>query len=337
MLAQRILEGDLRAASRLMRDIDDGLASARAELRALFPRTGRARILGITGSPGAGKSTLTDRLIAAYRRQGKTVGVVAVDPTSPFSGGAILGDRIRMQDHATDPGVFIRSLATRGSLGGLSRATSDVVRVMDAMGKDVVLVETVGVGQDEIDIARLAHTTLVVTVPGMGDDVQAIKAGILEVADVFAVNKADREGADRTVRELKSMLELRHAVEAPRAMRGPHSAVHLGKAEEGTWEPPIVKTVATKEEGIAELVAALDGHFDHLKERGELPHREAQRAKAEFIAMLKDRLLESALAALEAVGTLDEIAGRIARREQDPYALGEALAEQLLRAGKGLA
>jgi LAO/AO transport system kinase len=338
MLAERILEGDLRAASRLMRDVDDGLLSARAEMRTLFPRTGRARILGITGAPGAGKSTLTDRLIAAFRARGKSVGVVAVDPTSPFSGGAILGDRIRMQEHATDPGVFIRSLATRGSLGGLSRATSEVVRIMDAMGKDVVLVETVGVGQDEIEVCRLAHTTLVVTVPGMGDDVQAIKAGILEVADVFAVNKADREGADRTVRELKAMLELRHAVAPPRGgLTGPHTAVCTERVDDGSWEPPIVKTVALKDEGIGELVEALDSHQKHLQQSGELANREAQRAKAEFIAMLKERLLESGLAALQGVGTLDEIATRIARREQDPYALSDALAEQLLRAGKGVA
>ncbi len=331
MLAEKIIAGDLRAASRLMRDVDDALPGARAELRSLFPKTGRARIIGITGAPGAGKSTLTDRLISAYRKQGKSVGVVAVDPTSPFSGGAILGDRIRMQDHATDPGVFIRSLATRGSLGGLSRATSDVVRIMDAMGKDVILVETVGVGQDEIDICRLAHTTLVVTVPGMGDDVQAIKAGILEVADVFAVNKADREGADRTVRELKAMLELRHAVAPPSGARGPHTAIRTDKPDDGSWEPPIVKTVALKDEGIGELVGALEGHLGNLKESGGLAAREAQRAKAEFVSMLKERLLESGLTALATVGTLDDIAHRISRREQDPYALAESLAGQLLK------
>src|SRR4051812_7153999 len=191
-----------------MRLIDDAQPEAEASLRELWPRTGRAQIVGITGNPGAGKSTLVDRLIALLRAAGKTVGVLAVDPTSPFTGGAILGDRIRMQDHALDTGGFIRSLATRGQLGGLSRATSDCARVLDAMGKDVILIETVGVGQDEIEICRLAHTTVVVVVPGLGDDIQAIKAGILEVADLFAVNKADREGADRTVRDLRSMLEL---------------------------------------------------------------------------------------------------------------------------------
>ncbi|MFN7132180.1 MAG: methylmalonyl Co-A mutase-associated GTPase MeaB, partial [Myxococcales bacterium] len=305
MLAKRILEGDVRAASRLMRNIDDGIPSATAELRALFPRTGRARIIGITGSPGAGKSTLTDRLIAAYRRQGKRVGVVAVDPTSPFSGGAILGDRIRMQAHATDDGVFIRSLATRGNLGGLSRATSDVIRVMDAMGMDVVLVETVGVGQDEIDIAQLAHTTVVVVVPGMGDDIQAIKAGIFEIADVFAVNKADREGADRTVRELRSIMELRHA-----------TAPHPKEGDPVQWEPPIVKTVAAREQGIDGLVEALASHERHLTETKQLSARETARARAEFLALLRERLLAGALRTLEGFGTLDEVAARIARREQ---------------------
>src|SRR5512138_3269798 len=228
-LADRVLSGDVRAAARLMRDLDDRLPQAEASLRALFPRTGRAFVVGLTGSPGAGKSSLTDRLIGHLRRQGKTVGVVAVDPTSPFTGGAILGDRIRMQDHALDPDVFIRSMATRGNLGGLSRATSDVVTVMDAMGKDVVLVETVGVGQDEIEVAELAHTVVVVAVPGMGDDVQAIKAGVLEIADVFAVNKADREGADRTVRDLQQMVELRRTVAARPGLD--HDAQHRFHAE----------------------------------------------------------------------------------------------------------
>src|SRR3989440_1484116 len=218
-----------------MRLIDDNQPAAEAELRALFPRTGRAQIVGITGNPGAGKSTLVDRLIAHLRAAGKTVGVLAVDPTSPFTGGAILGDRIRMQDHALDTGVFIRSLATRGQLGGLSRVTSDCARVLDAMGKDVILIETVGVGQDEVEICRLAHTTVVVVVPGLGDDIQAIKAGILEVADVFAVNKADREGADRTVRDLRSMLELSQS-------RG-------GPAGKDDSEVQIVKCVASRDEG----------------------------------------------------------------------------------------
>jgi LAO/AO transport system kinase len=299
-----------------MRDVDDGLPSAVPELQALFPHTGKAIVVGLTGSPGAGKSSLCDRLIGHYRSEGRKVGVVAVDPTSPFSGGAILGDRIRMQEHATDPDVFIRSLATRGNLGGLSRAASDCVRVMDAMGKDVVIVETVGVGQDEIDIAGLAHCVVVVVVPGMGDDIQAIKAGILEVADVFAVNKADHEGADRTVRELHAMLELRHAT--------------LPKATADTaplWEPPIVKTVATAKTGVDELAAAIASHLDFLARSGQRAARETQRARVEFIAILRDRLLASALARLEAErGRLDEVASRIAARTADPWALAEELA-----------
>ncbi|SES86823.1 methylmalonyl Co-A mutase-associated GTPase MeaB [Stigmatella erecta] len=338
-LSQRVLAGDIRAASRLMRNIDDGVQSATADLQALFPRTGRAYIIGITGSPGAGKSTLTDRLIARYRKQGKRVGVLAVDPTSPFTGGAILGDRIRMQEHATDPGVFIRSLATRGNLGGLSRATGDCIRVMDAMGQDIVLVETVGVGQDEIDIAQMAHTTIVVAVPGMGDDVQAIKAGILEVADVFAVNKADLDGADRMVRELRMMLELRHAVKAPAMDHDAHHRMVLAKAQghhveeppsAREWEPPILKVVAARNQGIDELVDAVEQHRLFLDETGLRRDRERARAAMQFVALLRERLLRGALGRLERErGRLDEVASRIAERQADPYALAEELASQL--------
>ena len=338
-LSQRVLAGDIRAASRLMRNIDDGVQSATADLQALFPRTGRAYIIGITGSPGAGKSTLTDRLIARYRKQGKRVGVLAVDPTSPFTGGAILGDRIRMQEHATDPGVFIRSLATRGNLGGLSRATGDCIRVMDAMGQDIVLVETVGVGQDEIDIAQMAHTTVVVTVPGMGDDVQAIKAGILEVADLFAVNKADLDGADRMVRELRMMLELRHAVKAPAMDHDAHHRMVLAKAQghhveeppsAREWEPPILKVVAARNQGIDELVEAVEQHRVFLDETGQRRDRERARAAMQFVALLRERLLRGALGRLERErGRLDEVASRIAERQADPYALAEELASQL--------
>ncbi len=338
-LAPRILAGDIRAASRLMRDVDDGNASATEELQTLFPKTGKAYVIGITGSPGAGKSTLTDKLIAKFRKQKLSVGVLAVDPTSPFTGGAILGDRIRMQDHATDPGVFIRSLATRGNLGGLSRATGDCIRVMDAMGRDIILVETVGVGQDEIDIAQMAHTTIVVSVPGMGDDIQAIKAGILEVADIFAVNKSDLDGADRMVRELRSMLELRHATRAPPMDHDQYHRMVRAKAEgkplpeeapSGEWEPPILKVIAPKDQGVTELVEAIAAHRKHLDDTGERAKKEQARAAMQFVAILRERLLRKALGRLERErGNLDEVAGRIARREADPYDLADELASKL--------
>jgi LAO/AO transport system kinase len=333
-LIDRVVAGEVRAAARLMRDLDDGLPGARAVLRELFSRTGNAWVVGLTGAPGAGKSSLTDRLVGHYRAAGKTVGVVAVDPTSPFTGGAILGDRIRMQDHATDEGVFIRSLATRGNLGGLSRSTADVVAVMDAMGKDVVIVETVGVGQDEIEVASLAHSVVVVAVPGLGDDVQAIKAGVLEIADVFAVNKADREGADRAVRDLQVMLELRHTTARP---PGDHDAAHRFSGEQAPeaerdsdWEPPIVRTVALRGEGTVELCAALERHRAHLEATGGRAVRDVARARAGFLAILKEQLLAGALDRLAAEqGTLDEVAARIAAREADPYAIAEHVAARL--------
>jgi LAO/AO transport system kinase len=335
-IADRVLAGDVRAAARLMRGLDDRQPAAESALRALFPRTGRAYVIGLTGAPGAGKSSLTDRLIAHHRAAGRTVGVVAVDPTSAYTGGAILGDRIRMQDHALDPGVFIRSVGTRGHLGGLSRSTSDIVQVLDAIGKDVVIVETVGVGQDEIEIASLAHTIVVVAVPGLGDDVQAIKAGVLEIADVFAVNKADREGADRTVRDLQGMLELRRTVsgrplehDAHHRIRGP-GAHPPSPAPDGLWEPPIVRTVAVRDEGTAELAAAVDAHRAHLERTGERRVREVARARAAFVAVLRERLVAGALARLEAeLGRLDAVAERIATREADPYALADELAARL--------
>jgi len=276
-------------------------------------------VVGLTGPPGAGKSSLAARLIAHHRRLGRSVGVVAVDPTSPFTGGAILGDRIRMQDHALDAGVFIRSLATRGHLGGLSRSAADVVAVMDAMGKDVILVETVGVGQDEVEVASLAHTVVVVVVPGLGDDVQALKAGVLEIADVFAVNKADREGADRAFRDLRALLELRRAV----------------RPEPEGFEPPIVRTVALRDEGTAELAAAIADHRTHLERSGEGRTRAAQRARAAFLGRLRERLLDGALHRLEREeGPLDEVAARIAARQADPYRLADDLAARL-RQGAG--
>jgi LAO/AO transport system kinase len=334
-VAERVLSGDVRAAARLMRGLDDGRPEARRTLRSLQGSTGRAYVVGFTGPPGSGKSSLADRFVAAVRARGLTVGVVAVDPTSPFSGGAILGDRIRMQEHALDAGVFIRSMATRGTLGGLSRATADVVSVMDAMGKDVILVETVGVGQGEIEVAALAHTVVVVAVPGLGDEVQAIKAGVMEIADVFAVNKADREGADRTVRDLSQMLELRRSAATQPLFE--HDLRHRIRAAEpwspedpAFWEPPVVKTVAVSGEGVAELLEAVDRHRRHLEQTGLKRRREVSQARSRFIALLRDHLLAGALDRLAVEeGHLDEIAARIAAREVDPFELAEDLAARL--------
>jgi GTPase len=299
-LAARILRGDIRAAARLMRDVDDGFSSALQELKTLYPHTGNAYIIGITGPPGAGKSTLTDQITAAFRNSGKRVGIVAVDPTSPFTGGAILGDRIRMNRHADDEGVFIRSLATRGALGGISRSTGEVVNIMDAMGMDIVIIETVGVGQDEIDIVRMAHTTVVVMVPGLGDDIQAIKAGILEIADVFVVNKADREGADRTARELSMMLE-------------------MGNRKDGEWLPKVMKTEASRGVGIDELVAEFGEHHRWLFESGTINRFMVEKNGAIFAEMLKERLFRTVYDRLTASGELETIVSGMGTRSVDPY------------------
>jgi len=303
-----ILAGDVRAAARLMRDVDDRRPDALAALQALFPHTGKAYVIGITGNPGAGKSTVVDALIAHYRAAGDKVGVVAVDPTSPFSGGAILGDRIRMQRHALDPGVFIRSLATRGYLGGLSRSTFDVASVLDAMGYQRVLIETVGVGQDEVDVMRAAHTTVVVTVPGLGDDIQAIKAGLLEVADVLVVNKADREGADRAERDLMHMLDLR-----------------TGERRDVT----IVRTIATRGtaegSGIAELAAAVEAHRSRAWTGDAAIARATTRAVAQLSELVRALLADRASRALAARGGLAEIAGDIVARRRDPWSIAEEL------------
>ncbi len=246
-IIERIVSGDIRATARLLRDIDDEIPSARDILRELYPHTGKAFVIGFTGSPGVGKSALVNQLAISYRKAGKTVGILAVDPTSPFTGGAILGDRIRMQRHFVDPGVFIRSLATRGHFGGLTRSTTDMVNVLDAAGKQVIVIETVGVGQDEVEIANSAHTTVLVTVPGMGDDVQAIKAGIMEIGDIFVVNKADREGSRKTVRELLNLVEL-----------------GARKRNGDDWEPMIVETEAIKAKGIEKLYEAIEKHKTYL-------------------------------------------------------------------------
>jgi LAO/AO transport system kinase len=308
-VVDRILAGEVRTAARLMRDLDDGRPEAREILKEIYRHSGRAHILGITGSPGVGKSTLTDRLIHYLRQHGKTVGVVAVDPTSPFSGGAILGDRIRMQRHALDEGVFIRSLATRGHFGGLTASARAVITVLDAMGKDYVLVETVGVGQDEVEIAATAYTTLVVTVPGMGDDIQAIKAGILEVADILVVNKADREGAARTQQELLQMLELQTF------------------RKEKAWKPPVLMTQAKDDEGTQELMAAVRDHQEFLAKDGGAALRLARtsRVRQEFLELLKEGVFRHLRRQLEADGRLDRIIQDILAKQTDPYSASEAL------------
>lgn len=279
-------------------------------LRLIFPRTGRARVLGLTGPPGAGKSTLALKVAQEYRRRGQTVGIVAVDPSSPFTGGAILGDRIRMSEIYTDPGVFIRSMATRGAMGGLARATSDAVDVLDAAGFDVVLIETVGVGQDEVDVVRTAESVAVVLVPGLGDDIQAIKAGLLEIADVFVVNKADREGADRTVAELAMMLDLS-------AGRG--------------WRPPIVRTVAPKGEGVAELVEALEAHGSFLADSPEGADRSVRRARARIVALLEERFQRAVESRAAETEGLEDAVRRVSERREDPYAAAGRLFEQVVR------
>jgi LAO/AO transport system kinase len=309
-----VLAGDVRAGARLMRDLDDRMPAAMAELRELYPHTGRATVLGLTGNPGVGKSTVVDALIGAYRKQGRKVGVVAVDPTSPFTGGAILGDRIRMQQHALDAGVFIRSLATRGQLGGMSRSTFDVALVLDAMGYDLVIIETVGVGQDEIDVMRAAHTTVVITVPGLGDDIQAIKAGILETADVLVVNKADREGADRAIRDLMHMLELRDA-------------------EGGRRDVEIVKTIAAwglrEGSGIADLLEAIAAHGERMDSTPEGAKRAEARAAAHVAELVKGILADRAALGMERAGGLDEVARAVAARVLDPYTAADEIVRAL--------
>jgi len=325
-LVQGIQDGDMRALARACRLIDERDPCVFELLKRIFTHQGRAYVIGVTGTPGAGKSTLVDGLIRLYREHGKRVAVLAVDPTSPYSGGAILGDRIRMQQHFTDEGVFIRSIATRGHLGGLSRSTGDVLHVLHASTFDIVIVETVGVGQDELEVTQLADTTLVVMAPGLGDDIQAIKAGILEVADVFAVNKSDRVGADATVQDLQQMLALRRMPTGVSKMQG-HTAVSTlqaaPEAEGGEWLPPILKTVAHRQEGLADLVDAFSKHREFLMTTQAGNAIQAQRQVAEFRAILYQALLDAVDARF--AEQVSEKLSDIVDGRADPYSSAESL------------
>src|SRR6266849_6707002 len=302
----RIRAGEVRALARAISTIEDGRPEARELLKALFNFTGRARVIGLTGAPGAGKSTLVDQLAREYRKQERTVGIIAVDPTSPYTGGAILGDRIRMQSHHADPGIYIRSMATRGCLGGLARATTDVATALDASGRDIVMIETVGVGQDEVDIVRLADVTIVILVPGMGDDVQTIKAGIMEIADIFVINKSDREGAERVEGEIRALQSL--------AVRSDQ------------WTPPILKTIASEAKGIAELADAIANYESYLQKEKLVLKRNIQNWQERLVEMLRDALLDKARAQMRD-GDMLRYAAEIAEHRRDPYSLIEEIVE----------
>jgi LAO/AO transport system kinase len=308
----KLRSGDARALARAISMVENRAPGRLELLKALFPHTGKARVIGLTGAPGAGKSTLVDQLAKHYRKENRTIGIIAVDPTSPYTGGAILGDRIRMQDHYGDPGIYIRSMATRGSLGGLARATADAATVLDASGRDLVMIETVGVGQDEIDIVRLADVTVVILVPGMGDDVQTIKAGIMEIADIFVINKSDREGAERVEREIRALQSL-----ATRHDR---------------WTPPIVKTVASDGTGTAELAEAIADYEAYLKKENLLLKKNVENWQERLVEMLRDAMLEKARGQMDGA-SLARYAAEVAEHKRDPY----SLVEEIVAASAGIA
>jgi LAO/AO transport system kinase len=311
----RLRSGDARALARAISTVENRGPGWSDLLKSLFPHTGKARVIGITGSPGAGKSTLVDQLARLYRKQDRSVGIIAVDPTSPYTGGAILGDRIRMQHHFADPGIYIRSMATRGSLGGLARTTADVATVLDASGRDLILVETVGVGQDEVAIVRLADITIVILVPGMGDDVQTIKAGIMEIADIFVINKSDRHGAERVEREIRALQS-------------------LATRDDG-WMPPIVKTVASEGKGIEELGAAVAEYESFLQKENRALEKSVENWRERLVEMLRDAMLEKARAQL-GDGNVAKLAREVAEHKRDPYTLVEEIAGRVEKAGSSL-
>jgi len=306
----QLRSGDVRALARAISTVENRAPGWSELLKALFPHSGKARVLGLTGSPGAGKSTLVDQLARFYRKNNRTVGIIAVDPTSPYTGGAILGDRIRMQEHFSDPGIYIRSMATRGSLGGLARTTADVTTLLDASGRDLIMIETVGVGQDEVDIVRLADITIVILVPGMGDDVQTIKAGIMEIADIFVINKSDRNGAEHVEKEIKALQS-------------------LATRRDG-WTPPVIKTVASEGTGVEELAGAVASYEDYLRENNLAQKRSVENWQERIVEMLRDGMLEKARAQL-GDGNLARLAAEVAEHKRDPY----TLVEEILRRNGG--
>lgn len=308
-----LLQGNRRAVAKAITHVEDRTSEAEKITALLYPHTGKAQVIGITGSGGVGKSTLIEKLVRELRRGGKTVGVIAVDPTSPFSGGAFLGDRIRMQDLSTDEGVFIRSMATRNNPGGLARATMDTVRILDASGKDIILIETVGAGQSEVDIIKIAPTVVVVLAPGFGDAIQAIKAGIMEIGDIFVINKADREGADKAVINIRAMLQL--------------------GTQRGKWIPPIVKTTATTGAGVSELLEKIGEHREYLS-KGEASHRQRRIVREELEEAIKRKTAEHILNALQKEGELDNLISKLLSKEIDPMSAAEEVLNRILTRSK---